>query len=239
MTNFQLTRRFGLRDLVVCLHAQCSECYPVGIRGAVPCSTLADSAELRNYHLFEALGQPLIVITLALYGDQNIGLGLKGPAFAMDSMTNDLCLSLFPRVHYRQTKAPVKSHVMMDLHSLIPVFISITTRKIHDVRPLKAISQPAVYILVIDKGYHDFARLFTLHQQKINLVIPATNNLRFAWIASRPVDASLGFGAAQMILLATPKSKTSHPELCAEYRFVTRKKEGIWSSTTTCLACRR
>lgn len=90
------------------------------------------------------------MIALALYGDEDIGLGLKEPVFAMDSTTIDLCLSLFPWAHFRQTKAAVKAHVVMDLRGAIPVFISITTGKIQDVRQLDAIRLLAGSILVID-----------------------------------------------------------------------------------------
>jgi len=212
LTYAQLTRRSGLRDLAACLNAQRSKLYHIGIRGTVSRSTLADAAERRDYRMFEALGQRLIVTALALYGDEDIGLGLKGPVFAMDSTTIDLCLSLFPWAHFRQTKAAVKAHVVMDLRGSIPVFISITTGKVHDVRLLNAISLPPGSILVIDRGYLDFARLFALHQQQVGFVIRAKDNLRSTWIASRRVDATTGLRADQTILLATPKSKAAYPE---------------------------
>ena len=208
----QLTRRSGLRDLVACLNAQRSKLYHIGLRSTVSRSTLADAAERRDYRLFEALGQRLIVAALALYGDEDLGLGLKGPVFAMDSTTIDLCLSLFPWAHFRQTKAAVKAHVIMDLRGAIPVFISITTGKVHDVRLLNAISLPAGSILVVDRGYLDFERLFALHRQQIGFVIRAKDNLRSTWIASRKVDTATGLRADQTILLATPKSKLGYPE---------------------------
>jgi hypothetical protein len=208
----QLTRRSGLRDLVACLNAQRSKLYHIGIRGTVSRSTLADAAERRDYRLFEALGQRRIVIALALYGDEGLGLGLKGPVFAMDSTTIDLCLSLFPWAHFRQTKAAVKAHVVIDPRGAIPVFIRITTGKIHDVRLLDAIHLPAGSIPVIDRGHLDFARLSALHQPKISFVIRAKNNLRFTWIAARKVDPTTGLRADPTILLATPKSKRDYPE---------------------------
>lgn len=113
-----------------------------GVRGIS-----ADAAERRDYRLFESLGQRLIVAALALYGDEDLGWGLKGLVLAIDSTTIDLCLSLFPWAHFRQTKAAVKAHVIMDLRGAIPVFISITTGKVHDVRLLNAISLPAGSIL--------------------------------------------------------------------------------------------
>lgn len=212
LTYAQLTRRSGLRDLVACLNAQRSKLYHLGIRGTVSRSTLADAAERRDYRLFEALGQRLIVTALTLYGDEDLGLGLKGPVFAMDSTTIDLCLTLFPWANFRQTKAAVKAHVVMDLRGAIPVFISITTGKVHDVRLLDAINLPVGSILVIDRGYLDFARLFALHKQKVSFVIRAKDNLRFTQIASRFVDRTTGLCADQTILLVTSKSKAGYPE---------------------------
>lgn len=208
----QLTRRSGLRDLVACLNAQRSKLYHVGIRGTVSRSTLADAAERRDYRLFEALGQRLITIALALYGDEDIGLGLKGPLYAMDSTTIDLCLSLFPWADFRQTKAAVKAHVIIDLRGAIPVFLAITTGKVHDVRMLDWIALPPGSVLVIDRGYLDFTRLFALHRQKVGFVIRAKDNLRFTRIGSRPVDANTGLRADQTISLATAKSKAAYPE---------------------------
>ena len=134
-------------DPLACLNAQRSKLYHIGIRGAVSRSTLANAAKRRDYRLFEALGQRLIAAALVLYGDEDIGLGLKGPVFAMDSTSVDVCLALFPWAYFRQTKAAVKAHVVMDLRGAIPVFISITTGKVHDVRPLDEINLPAGSIL--------------------------------------------------------------------------------------------
>lgn len=208
----QFTRRAGLRDLVACMNAQRRKLYHVGIRGSIFRSTLADASERRDYRLFEALGQRLIALALDLYRDEDIGLGLKGPVYAMDSTTIDLCLSLFPWADFRQTKSAVKAHVIIDLRGAIPVFLTITTGKVHDVRLLDEVTLPPGSVLVIDRGYLDFARLFALHQQKVGFVIRAKDNLRFTWIASRPVDASTGLRADQTILLATPKSKSCYPE---------------------------
>lgn len=208
----QLTRRSGLRDLIACLNAQRSKLYHIGIRGSIARSTLADAAERRNYRLFESLGQRLIVLALALYQDEDIGLGLKGPVYAMDSTTIDLCLSLFPWADFRQTKAAVKAHVIIDLRGAIPVFLTITPGKVHDVRLLDEMALPPGSILVVDRGYLDFARLFALHRQKVGFVIRARDNLRFKRVASRPVDAATGLRADQTILLTTPKSKRGFPK---------------------------
>ena len=212
MTYAQLTRREGLRDLVACLNSQRSKLYHIGIRARVSKSTLADANERRDWRLFEALGQRLISIALELYRDEDIGLGLKVPLYAMDSTTIDLCLSLFPWADFRSTKAAVKAHTIIDLRGAIPVFVAITTGKVHDINLLDAVMLPAGSIVVVDRGYLDFARLFALTQRQGSFVVRAKDNLRYTWIASREVDRSTGLCADQTILLTTKKSKQSYTQ---------------------------
>lgn len=71
-----------MRDLIACLNIQRSKLHHSEIRDTVSRSNLVDAAERGDYRLFEALGQRLIVITLAPYGDEDLGLRLKGPVFA-------------------------------------------------------------------------------------------------------------------------------------------------------------
>lgn len=208
----QLTRREGLRDLVACLNSQRSKLYHIGIRGKISRSTLADANERRDWRLFEALGHRLIATAVELYRGEDIGLGLKEPLYAMDSTTIDLCLTLFPWADFRSTKAAVKAHTIIDLRGAIPVFVHITTGKVHDVNVLDMIHWPAGAIVVVDRGYLDFTRLQSLHQRQVSFVIRAKDNLRYNRIASREVDKSTGLRSDQTILLTTPKSKLAYPD---------------------------
>ena len=188
----QLTRREGLRDLVACLNSHRSKLYHLGIRGKVSRSTLAEANERRDWQLFEALGRRLIATAVDLYQGEDTGLGLKEPLYAMDSTTIDLCLTLFPWADFRSTKAAVKAHTIIDLRGAIPVFVHITSGKVHDVNVLDIIHWPAGAIVVIDRGYMDFERLYSLHQRQVCFVIRAKDNLRYTWIASREVDKATG-----------------------------------------------
>ena len=208
----QLTRRSGLRDLVACLNSQRAKLYHIGIRSRVSRATLADANERRDWRLFEALGQRLIAIALELYQDEDIGLGLKEPLYAMDSTTIDLCLTLFPWADFRATKAAVKAHTIIDLRGAIPVFLTITTGKVHDVNLLDAVRLPAGAIVVVDRGYLDFARLYALMQRQCSFVVRAKDNLRYTWIESRKVDKTTGLRSDQTVLLVTAKSKRAYPK---------------------------
>lgn len=88
----------------------------------------------------------------------------------------------------------------------------ITNGKVHDVNILDLIHWPAGSIVVIDRGYLDFARLYALHQRQVSFVIRAKDNMRYTWSASRQVDKSTGLRSDQTVALVTPKSKLAYPD---------------------------
>ena len=216
----QLTRRSGLRDLVACLNAQRSRLYHIGLRGPVTRSTLADANERRDYRLFEALGQRLIASALTLYEDADLGLGLSGPVYALDSTTIDLCLSLFPWADFRQTKAAIKAHVLLDLRAAIPVFVSLTSGKVHDVKILDQLTLPTGSLLVADRAYLDFKRLYRLNSLSVGFVLRTKANTMTQVCGHRPILDQPGVVSDQMVMLVTPLSLVGYPDPLRRVVFV-------------------
>ena len=219
MAYAQFTRREGLRDLIVCLNSQSTKLYHAGLRQRVSRSTLADANERRDSRLFEALGQRLIEIALALYKDHDIGLGLKEPLYAMDSTTIDLCLTLFPWADFRSTKAGIKAHTVIDLRGSIPVMLAITTGKVSDVRLLDTLQLPKGSIVVLDRGYVDFSRLYRLVQRECSFVVRAKGNLSFNCIDVRTPDVKTGVYSDQTIVLTGERSRKGYPTALRRVRF--------------------
>ena len=219
MAYAQLTRREGLRDLVACLNSQGSRLYHVGLRQRVARSTLADANERRNSQLFEDLAQRLVAMALELYQDHDIGLGLDAPLYAMDSTTIDLCLSLFPWADFRSTKAGIKAHTVIDLRGAIPVMLTITTAKVADVRMLDTLMLPKGSMVVLDRGYVDFARLHQLVQRGCSFVVRAKDNLHFGCVQAHPNDCVSGVYSDQTIVLCGERSKKGYPVPLRRVRF--------------------
>ena len=225
MAYAQLTRREGLRDLIACLNSQKSKLYHVGLRHRMTRSTLADANERRSSELFESLAQRLIELAIALHKQHDIGLGLKEPLYAMDSTTIDLCLKLFPWANFRSTKAAVKAHTVIDLRGAIPVMLTITTGKVHDVKALDSLRLPPGSIVVLDRGYVDFARLYALVQRQCSFVVRGKDNLKFATKDCHPFDPSTGIRADQTIQLLTHKSKKAYPGALRRVEFFDEKTQ--------------
>ena len=123
MAFAQLTYRESLRDIETCLRAQRNKLYHMGIRGNVSRSTLAYANETRDWRIYADFAQLLIHIARRLYLHDEFGAQLKQTAYALDSTTIDLCLSVFPWAKFRKKKAAIKLHTLLDLRGSIPAFI--------------------------------------------------------------------------------------------------------------------
>jgi hypothetical protein len=143
MAFAQLTYRESLRDIEACLHSVEGKLYHLGFRGKVARSTLADANESHDWRIFADFAQVLIRIARPLYAHDEIGVDLDQSLYALDSTTIDLCLSLFPWAKFRQRKAAVKMHTLLDLHGNIPTFIRVTSGDVHDVNILDEIMPEA------------------------------------------------------------------------------------------------
>ncbi len=164
MAFAQLTYRESLRDIECCLRAVQRKLYHMGIRSKIARSTLAYANENRDWRIYCDFAQGLIHIARKLYADEDFGLELEETVYALDASTIDLCLSLFPWAKFRKTKAAVKLHTLLDLRGNIPTFIAITDGKVHDVNILDELIPEPGAIYVMDRGYLDFTRLYTIHQ---------------------------------------------------------------------------
>jgi len=105
-------------------------------RSTIARSTLADANESQDWRIYADFARTLIAIARPLYAHDPIGVELQESLYALDSTTIDLCISLFPWAKFRQHKAAVKVHTLLDLHGNIPSFIRITAGKTSDVNIL-------------------------------------------------------------------------------------------------------
>jgi hypothetical protein len=208
MAFAQLTYRESLRDIEICLHALHKKLYHAGFRGVIARSTLADANEHRDWRI----AQVLIARARRLYQADGFGVQLEQTAYALDSTTIDLCLTLFPWAHFRRRKGAIKLHTLIDLRGNIPCFVRITHGKTHDVTVLDTLPIEPGAFYVIDRGYLDFGRLYRLKSGLAFFVIRAKSNLDFSRRSSRRVDKTTGLRSDQTIVLHGPKSSKLYPD---------------------------
>ena len=212
MSFAQLTHRESLRDIEACLKAQSSKLYHMGLRSSISRRTLADANEQQDWRIYADFAQALIKIARPLYAGDELGLDLKNTVYELDASTIDLCFSVFPWALFRSTKSAVKLHTLLDLRGNIPSFVHISVGKLHDVNALDMIIPEAGSFYVMDRGYLDFERLFSLNNAGTFFVIRSKNNILFKRRYSQPVDKSNGVQCDQTISLIGLNTKNKYPK---------------------------
>jgi Domain of unknown function (DUF4372)/Transposase DDE domain len=208
----QLTYRESLRDIETCLRALEPKLYHAGFRGKVSRSTLADANRAHDWHIFADFAQVLIGRARKLYAAEPLGVDLEQTAYALDSTTIDLCLSLFPWARFRRRKAAVKLHTLLDLRGNIPCFVRISDGKTHDVTVLDHLPIEPGAFYVMDRGYVDFRRLHRFTTCSAFFVTRGKRGLDFTRRARRRVDKTTGLRSDQTIVLAGPKTSRLYPD---------------------------
>ncbi len=212
MAFAQLTYRESLRDIETCLRSQQQKLYHMGIRGNVSRSTIADANEQRDWRIYADLAHALIAIARRMYSSERFAVELEQTVYALDATTIDLCLSVFPWAHFRQTKSAIKLHTLLDLRGSIPTFIHISDGKFHEVNTLDFIPWEPGAFYVMDRGYLDFARLYALSQTAAFFLIRAKSNLKCRRVYSHPVDRSTGLICDQSVMLTGFYQAKDYPD---------------------------
>ena len=219
MAFAQLTYRESLRDIETCLRAHQAKLYHLGIRGNIAKSTLADANEQRDCRIYAAFAMSLIQTARTLYASDHFAVELEQTVYALDTTTIDLCLSVFPWARFRQAKAAVKMHTLLDLRGNIPTFIHISDGKMHEVNVLDILIPEAGNFYIMDRGFTDFARWFVMHQAQAFFVTRAKSSLLFRRVYSRSVDKSTGLRCDQTIALTAPKARKAYPQHLRRIKF--------------------
>ena len=128
-------------------------------------------------------------------------------------------MSLFDWAPFRSTKAAVKLHTLLNLRGAIPAFIHMRDGKLHDVNVLDMLSFEAGAFYVLDRGYVDFARLYTLHQAGAFFVTRAKSPMDARRVYSVVTDRAAGVICDQRVMLNGYYSAKKYPEHLRRIRF--------------------
>ena len=149
-----------------------------------------------------------------------MGIDLNATVYALDSTTIDLCLAVFPWAHFRQKKAAVKMHTLLDLRGPIPTFIEVSDGKRADVNVLDDIAFEPGAFYIMDRAYLDFGRLHALHRAGAFFVTRTKAGVILKRRYSRAVPAATGLRSDQTIVVGTLGSAKRYPDTLRRIRFI-------------------
>lgn len=212
MAFAQLAGRESLREIEICLRAHQAKLYHLGIRGGIARSTLAEANERRDWRIYAELAQHLIGTARRLYANEPLEVELAQTAYALDSTTIELCLSVFPWA--RATPAGmggIKLHTVLDVRGAIPTLIHVSPAQLHDIHMLDLLVPEPGALYLMDRGYLDFARLYHLHCQGAFFLMRAKRNLRVQRRYSHKVEDRSVIVCDQTVMLAREVVRNTYP----------------------------
>lgn len=225
----QLSFRESLRDIVVCLEAQREKLYHLGFRTVVRRTTLADANEERDFRIYRDYAEVLIQEARRLYADDaSTILDLEGAIYAIDSTTIELCLNIFPWARLKKKRASIKLNIGLELKGNIPAFFDISSGKEHDVHFMDRIEYEAHAYYIMDRGYLDFKRLYTIHRADAFFVTRAKDNMVFRRLYSNVVDKTSGVKCDQTIRLTGYKTAKHYPEKFRRIKYVDAETKQVY-----------
>lgn len=198
----QLGRAQSLREIVGGLAACEGKLQHLGVALAPKRSTLAYANEHRPWQLFQSVFTALYQRSVAdarQWGRRKFRF--KHKLLSLDATLIPLCLSMFDWAHYRRSKGAVKLHLILDHDGYLPRFAVITDGKGSDLEVARGLEFEPGTMLVIDRGYQDFAWWLELSRRKVFFVTRLKDNAEYGIVEPRNADGERGVLRDEVVVL--------------------------------------
>jgi len=207
----QFTQSKSLREISDGLRITHGKLNHLRVDAAPAKSTLAYANAHRPAALYERLFAEVLKQCQAISPGKKQKFRFKNPLYSLDASTIDLCLSLFPWATFRQTKGAVKLHMVLDHDGYLPTFALITDGKRHEVTVAREFLFPKGSVIVMDRGYCDYALFHTWHQRGLFFVTRQKANAAYEVLLNQRVPERSTVRADQLIRLVGTKAQQDCP----------------------------
>jgi hypothetical protein len=209
----QMAHADSLREICNGLACSLGKLVHLGIGVAPNKSTLAYANKRRPAALYEEL----FYTALGRFRDEK-GMGVRKQRFrfknkllSLDSTTISLCLEMFPWAKFRRAKGGVKAHVLLDHDDYLPRYVLITEARRSDVKMADAFPLNPGSIIVMDRGYNDYALFGKWTDEGIYFVTRLKDNAAYEVLEECPVPANRHIRSDQLIQFTGEKAQKDCP----------------------------
>lgn len=207
MLYAQLGGKKSLRDLVFSLGRHQQKLYHLGL-DPVKRSSLADANAQRPARIFAETYFKLLHRLETELGRQSGPRRVK----ILDATYVPVCESLFPWADFMPGKSAVKLHFLLEAEAGTPQEMQVTSGQVHELEVARELTFAPGDLLLLDRGYVDFAWLYSLHQQGVGFVTRLPRNVRYQVVQKNPGPPDSLVLADQTIRLSTAYSRGRYPE---------------------------
>jgi hypothetical protein len=203
----QLAQARSLREICGGLASCLGKLQHLGVGRAPKRSTLAYANEHRPWQIYQTVFHQLL--DKCLGAAQGKGrFRFKHRLYSFDSTTIDLCLSIFDWAHYMRTKGAIKLHLLLDHEGYLPVFAHLTDGKVGDVEIARQLDLPPDSMVVLDRGYLDYAQYARWTAQGVWFVTRARTNMDYRVVVCAEVRADSGVIEDARIVLESQHARS-------------------------------
>lgn len=202
-----------------------------------PCrSTLSDANTRRKEEFFGALFHRLHALHMGGLPDSlPKHKRMLERLFIMDSTTISLFTDAMHGVGRQpktgRKKGGAKAHVLMRAQDDVPCFVRITEGKVNDKHMLRHAALPSGSIIVLDKGFNNYAHYQSWTGQGITFITRLNENATVRVVHDRELSQNqrhLGVLADQDVVLANTTNNTTTPLQARTVTFHDREKDRIF-----------
>jgi len=199
----QLGRAQSLREICGGLASCEGRLVHLGASAAPSRSTLAYANAHRPWQLYEAVFYRLLGRCQELTARAQKKFRFKNKLLSLDATVIDLCASVFCWAKYQRTKGAVKLHLLLDHDGYLPTVAVITEGRVADVRVARGLRFEPGTILIMDRGYVDFAWFDRLTAQGVFFVTRPKTGMAYEVVEHRKIDVNRNLLSDQIIELTS------------------------------------
>jgi len=209
----QLAGADSLREICNGLACSQGKLIHLGVSHAPNKSTLSYANEHRPAALFE----DLFWTTMNRFRDQAVLGGwktkfrFKNKLLSLDSTTISLCLTMFPWAKFRRAKGGVKAHVVLDHDDYMPEYVLLTEARRSDVSVAQKLVFNPETIVVVDRGYTDYALFGRWAQEGVYFVTRLKENAAYKVVAECEVPQNRNIVSDRIIRLTGQQAEKDYP----------------------------
>ena len=205
----QLGRAHSLREICGGLASCEGKLTHLGITAPAR-ATLAYANEHRPWQLYRGVFEALLARCEAAAPARR-RFRCKNKLVSLDSTMIELCAEVFDWAKYRRTKGAVKLHLLLDHDGFLPRVAVITDGKRSDIRVARTLHFEPGTILVMDRGYVDYAWFGQLTDDGVVFVTRLKDKAAYHVVETRQPPAHSHVRRDEIIHLASARAAKACP----------------------------
>lgn len=179
----------SLREICGGLATATGKLVHLGLHQAPTRSTLAYANAHRPWQLYQTVFEELLKSCQSLAATKKRRFRFKHPLRSVDTSIIELCVKVFDWARFQRTKGAVKLHLQLDHQGCLPCWALITDGDTNDVRIAQKLEFAVGTIVVIDRGYLDYALYERWTESGVYFVTRSRTNMLYEVIERRAVSS--------------------------------------------------